>query len=76
VADLSIRPTRCAQVNKLLKAAGRSEVLVRDPSGYFYFAEGDAPLWRASSVATYRISDYTLGEWLDRHAELSGHVWR
>ena len=63
------RPARtCEDVNRELRAAGRSEVLVKG-EGYCYFAEGDAPDWKTSSVYVYRVSDQTIRQWLDTHAD-------
>jgi hypothetical protein len=43
---------------------GGKEILVKG-NGYFYFAEGEAAAWYSSSVYVYRLSDYTLDQWID-----------
>jgi hypothetical protein len=59
----SVKPTRCAQVNKALRAAGFQEELVRG-NGYFYFVGGDAASWPSSSVLVYSITGLTVAQWI------------
>lgn len=56
-------------VNQRLAAAGHAERLVKG-KGYFYFADGDAYSWPATAVYVFRVSDLTVGGWIDEHARL------
>jgi hypothetical protein len=62
--------TTIAAVNQALKAAGHSETLVKG-RGYFYFADGEASNWRATSVYVYRITDLTVEQWVAERNELA-----
>jgi hypothetical protein len=52
-----------AEVNRRIRAMGRSEKLVAG-RGYCYFCEGDASAWYTCSVYVPRISDCTPDEWM------------
>lgn len=56
-------------VNRAIIAAGGREELVRG-HGYFYFANGDAHDWPASSVYVYALNSYSVSEWVERWREL------
>ena len=66
--------TTIAAVNETLKAAGHDEVLVKG-RGYFYFADGNASAWPATSVYVYRITDFTVEQWLSEHADLKAKAY-
>lgn len=57
-------------VNKAIADRGHSEELVKG-NGYWYFAEGNAHLWPATSVYVYSLNDLTLEGWLEEHAQLA-----
>ena len=54
------------EVNKALAAMGVEERLCRG-RGYYYFWHGSAPDWRECSVAVYRISAFTVREWIGEY---------
>lgn len=60
-----------AQVNALLKARGAEERLTRG-RGYCYFRGGAAMSWYTSSVYVPHPDAYSVTEWIELHAELSG----
>jgi hypothetical protein len=62
---------RVAEVNKALLAAGHQEKLTRG-NGYYYFRDGQAASWPATSVYVYRSEDLSLAEWLEEFRQLSG----
>lgn len=55
---------RVAEVNKAIKALGRSEKLTRG-NGYYYFRDGTAAGWYSSSEYVYRASDLSVAEWME-----------
>lgn len=59
----------CATVNKALAARGAAERLIKG-KGYYYFWEGSAPEWQASSVPVAHISQLSLDEWLAEYESL------
>jgi hypothetical protein len=56
-------------VNKMLKAKGVAERLVKG-EGYYYFTESEAMAWYSSSVMVARVGDLTLDGWWHAHQEL------
>lgn len=60
---------RVAEVNKALKAMGAKEKLTRG-RGYYYFRDGDAHRWFATSVYVYAADQMTVEEWLTAYARL------
>lgn len=67
-ADLAKRGT-AAGVNARLRKMGVAERLVKG-EGYCYFTEGEAMDWPSASVMVYRISDMTVGEWIEEYKRL------
>lgn len=59
-------------INKALAGRGIKEELVAG-EGYYYFCEGDAPLWQATIVPVYRLNHLTLEQWLSHWLYLSGN---
>jgi hypothetical protein len=49
-----MQTTTPAAVNKILRARGHAERLVRG-RGYYYFIDGEAEAWFSSSLACYRL---------------------
>jgi hypothetical protein len=64
---------RVVEVNRALRARGIEEKLTRG-NGYYYFRDGDAPTWRASSVYVFSASDLTVERWLQEWCDLSGRA--
>jgi hypothetical protein len=61
--------TTLAAVNQELARRGRVERLAR-ASGYFYFRFGEAAEWLDRTVATERVSDLSVEEWLGEFERL------
>ena len=58
-----------ASVNKMLIERGAKVELVRG-NGYFYFAQGGAEGWPATSVYTTRVGDLSLDAWWSAYLSL------
>ena len=67
--DMSIIPKSIATVNKMLKAKGVKERLVKG-KGYYYFDLGNSYSWYTSSVSVYRINELTLQRWWEEYNDL------
>lgn len=52
-------------VNAAIAAAGFAGYELVKGEGYFYFTGNDAHEFYDSSVAVYRVSDLTIGGWVD-----------
>lgn len=63
------RPGTSAAVNAALKRMGAAERLVKG-RGYCYFTEGEAMDWPTSSVMVNRMSQLTVGEWIEEYKRL------
>jgi hypothetical protein len=59
------KPASNRVINRILKDRGMTDVLVRDPHGYYYFHSGDVD----RSIYVYRISDLTLAQVMDEYDE-------
>lgn len=59
-----------ATVNKALMAAGHPERLARG-RGYFYFYDGEASMWPATSVYVFNLDAFTAAEWVAERDELA-----
>lgn len=57
---------RVAEVNKVLKAMGVPERLVRG-NGYYYFFGGEASSWPNSSVAVFRADELSVERWIKEY---------
>src|SRR6185436_4440844 len=68
-----IMANRVAEVNRALKARGIEEKLTRG-EGYYYFRDGNAAEWRATSVYVYRADAFTVDQWLAEWSDLSGRA--
>lgn len=60
----------CATVNKYLKAAGHDERLTKGKD-YYYFRDGAAPTWPATSVYVADVNQLSVGDWLAEREELA-----
>jgi hypothetical protein len=64
---------RVAEVNRALRQRGIEEKLTRG-NGYYYFRDGTAAEWRATSVYIYSAADLTVDQWLQEWSDLSGRA--
>lgn len=64
---------RVVEVNRALRARGIEEKLTRG-NGYYYFRDGDAPTWRATSVYVFHSDAFTVEQWLGEWCDLSGRA--
>lgn len=60
---------RVAEVNRELKRLGHAERLCAG-RGYYYFIEGDAHTWPASSVNVFRSADLSVAQWIEEYNNL------
>lgn len=60
-----------ARINDAIRKLGGAEQLVRG-NAYFYFIDGDAAAWPASSVYVYRLNALTLDQWVEEWRTLRG----
>lgn len=65
---------RVAEVNRVLKDAGEASRL-RAGRGYYYF-DGAALSWPASSVYIYRAADLSVDRWMEEYRILKDDAKR
>jgi hypothetical protein len=62
---------RVAEVNRELRLRGITEKLTRG-RGYYYFRDGEASDWLATSVYVFSADQLSVEQWLGEWSTLSG----
>jgi hypothetical protein len=71
------RPSKPADVNRYLKQNGYGDYRIYAGRGYYYVDSknggkfGDPAAWKSNSIFTYRVSNMTLGDWLQAFIDLA-----
>lgn len=67
---MTARSTK-ARIDAALRAAGIDATIVRG-TGYVYFTGPATATWYTTSVSTPRLSDLTVGGWVDEARRMAG----
>lgn len=53
------------KIAEALTAAGFPGVTIEKGKGYWYFVGGDTALWRSTGVYVYRLTAFSVEQWVE-----------